>query len=253
MSTTHQTEGAPVATTADRFESVPAGPRWGSSKKDAPTEAQFGALQKMFDYFNAELFDGKLGHVMLNLSRHNPRTLGFFAPDRWEGEGSDKRVSEISLNPSNLRYRTPEQICSTMVHEQCHFLLWERKMASRGGYHCRRFSDLMQSVGLITSSTGAPGGARTGQKISHYIEPTGAFARAFERMPKDWFLPFTCGERSDKRPTGKGDASKTRYQCPTCRTRFWGKPGIEAICTPCLVIAKETGAPIETAVYLEAA
>jgi hypothetical protein len=33
----------------------------------------------------------------------------------------------------------------------------------------------MEEVGLIPSSTGAPGGKRTGQSMSHYIDPDGKF------------------------------------------------------------------------------
>jgi hypothetical protein len=37
----------------------------------------------------------------------------------------------------------------------------------------------MERVGLMPSSTGEPGGKRTGQKVSHYILADGPFARAF--------------------------------------------------------------------------
>ena len=32
--------------------------------------------------------------------------------------------------------------------------------------------------------TGEPGGKPTGQKMSHYIDPTGKFIQAVRRMPK---------------------------------------------------------------------
>jgi hypothetical protein len=38
--------------------------------KDKPTQAQFLALQALFDYFNAKLFDNKLPQCILNLQRH---------------------------------------------------------------------------------------------------------------------------------------------------------------------------------------
>ena len=45
-----------------------------------PTNAQFAAYRAMWAYFNATLFGGALGHVILNFSRL-ARSLGFFAPE----------------------------------------------------------------------------------------------------------------------------------------------------------------------------
>ncbi len=252
------TECALVRSATDASVTLLASPKGDAAKYDAPTLAMFGSLQTMWNYLNDTLFSGRLEGVLLNLSRHNPRTLGFFAPDRWE-DGTDKRVSEISLNPSNLKHRTPEQIVSTLAHEMLHCGQHQRPdlygTPSRS-YHNRAFADAAESIGLMTSDTGLPGGRRVGPRMTHCVIEGGAFQRAFQAMPSEWFLPFTCGERTD-RTTGKGgkggDASKKRYQCPGCRTRFWGKSGISAICTPCLVVAKETGAPLESAVYQEAA
>jgi hypothetical protein len=62
-----------------------------------------------------------------------------------------------------------------MVHqEQDHF-----GKPSRNGYHNKGWGLLMERVGLMPSSTGKPGGKRTGQKVSHYILADGPFARAF--------------------------------------------------------------------------
>ena len=45
----------------------------------APTTAQFGAYQAMFDWFNRKLFDDKLPRVILNFSRKR-NANGFFLP-----------------------------------------------------------------------------------------------------------------------------------------------------------------------------
>jgi hypothetical protein len=63
-----------------------------------------------------------------------------------------------------------------MVHlEQHHF-----GKASRNGYHNKQWAAWMERIGLMPSNTGEPGGKRTGQRMSHYILPDGAFARAFK-------------------------------------------------------------------------
>jgi len=61
-----------------------------------PTNSQFAAYRAMWDYFNVTLFGSALRKVFLNFSRR-ARSLGFFAPKRWE---SGAQVThEISLNP----------------------------------------------------------------------------------------------------------------------------------------------------------
>lgn len=202
-----------------------------------PTAQQFGALQKMFDHFNGALFDGCLGQVMLNFSRHNPRTLGFFAPQRWEKGDEEPRLSEISLNPSNLKGRSPKDIASTLVHEMAHAWQHQHGCPSRGGYHNQEWASLMGSIGLVPSDTGRPGGRRVGQRMSHYILDGGPFERAFDDMPGHWFLPFVCGEPASRRRPSPKNRSKTRYTCPSCSAHAWGKPGLELLCGPCLAAA----------------
>jgi hypothetical protein len=84
--------------------------------------------------------------------------------------------------------------------------------------------------------------------MSHYIIEDGAFARAFERMPHEWSLPFLCIEPSANGKSQPGPRNKTRYTCPTCSTHFWAKPGVEALCMICLGEIRAAGAPDVTSV-----
>ena len=52
----------------------------------------------------------------------------------------------------------------------------------------------MDELGLTPSSTGEPSGDRVGYRMSHYIVDGGAFARAFDAMPRAYLLPWTCWE-----------------------------------------------------------
>src|SRR4051812_47129509 len=88
------------------------------SKRDRPTRAQFDAYQGMYDFFNRVLFAGELAPVLLNFSRAS-KTLGFFAPERWENAGAEV-THEISLNPAHLKSRPPREVASTLVHEMVH-------------------------------------------------------------------------------------------------------------------------------------
>jgi predicted metal-dependent hydrolase len=82
-----------------------------------PTLEQYGAFQDAFDFFNRELFDGKLPRVLLNFSRKNRQTNAFFASNQWGKNGQE--VHEISINPNSMD-RTDKEICASIVHELCH-------------------------------------------------------------------------------------------------------------------------------------
>ena len=214
-------------------------------KPAAVTAKQFAAYQGMFDHFNRTLFASKLRPVILNFSRHSG-ALGFFAPSRWAtGDGADVAKTdvrhEISLNPAWLRSRPPIAVASTLVHEMIH--LWQQDFGtpSRRGYHNEQWARAMESVGLKPSSTAAPGGARVGQRVSHYIEEGGRFAKAFAKLPKRCRLPWTCDEPDAAATKKAKQKNKVKYTCPGCDANVWGKPGLPISCLECEEQFKEEG------------
>lgn len=204
-----------------------------------PTNAQFAAYRAMWAYFNAVLFGDSLGHVILNFSRL-ARSLGFFAPDRWRNAG-DQVTHEISLNPAHLKRDNAKDAASTLVHEMAHLWRHGQPNPPRGGYHDRGWADKMEALGLMPSSTAAPGGARVGYRMSHYIIPGGAFERAFEAMPPECHLPWTCGiddeaRDGDKKSKKEKEAArkvKVKYSCPDCELNVWGRAGLRLRCEDC--------------------
>ena len=149
------------------------------NKPPPPTLEQFAAYQRAWAYFNDTLFGGGLKPCLLNLSRHRG-SRGFFTAKRWQ-KGKEM-IHEISLNPDLLR-RPPDQSLSTLVHEMVHQWQQDHGTPPRRCYHDREWADKMQEIGLIPSDTGEPGGRRTGQSVSHYIDPDGRFIKAFNQMP----------------------------------------------------------------------
>jgi hypothetical protein len=197
-----------------------------------PTRDQFAAYALAFDYFNTVLFGDDLPRCMLNFSRH-ARSLGFFAPERWERP--DGRTHEISLNPDVLK-RPVKDTMGTLVHEMVH--LWQQEFGkpSRNGYHNREWADRMESVGLMPSTTGAPGGKRTGQSMTHYIIAGGPFDVAFGAMPRDCLLPWLSGAPVKASGPDPKDKNKVKYTCPGCAANVWGKPDLSIICGDCHVL-----------------
>lgn len=206
-----------------------------------PTNAQFAAYRAMWNYFNAVLFGGVLSHVILNFSRR-ARSLGFFAPERWK-DSSNQTTHEVSLNPAYLTRGTMKDTASTLVHEMAHLWRHEQGNPPRGGYHDRQWADKMEQLGLMPSATAAPGGQRTGYKMSHYIVASGAFERAFEAMPADCQLPWMCGIDEDAiegkgkgKNKGKEEAKrklKLKYSCRKCELNVWGRAGLRLRCDDC--------------------
>jgi predicted SprT family Zn-dependent metalloprotease len=196
-----------------------------------PTKVQFAAYERMFGYFNRKLFAGSLPACLLNFSR-KAKTYGFFAPQRWQSAGQEVR-HEISLNPASLRSRKPIEVASTLVHEMVH--LWQQDFGrpSRRGYHNAEWASKMDEVGLVPSSTAAPGGARVGQLVSHYIAQAGRFAEAFAAMPAEYLLPWSCEEPEEGRGKAPRRRNKVKYTCLGCAANVWGKPGLTIVCGDC--------------------
>ncbi len=176
----------------------------------------------MYVYFNRELFGGQLRPVILNFSRA-AGALGFFAAGRW---GHARATThEISLNPSHLATRSARSVASTLAHEMVHCWQQEHGKPGKRGYHNKQWAAKMDEIGLVPSSTGKPDGARTGFGMSHYVADSGAFARAFDRMPRSCLLPWSS---SDGAP--RDSRAKIKYTCPTCGANAWGKPDLHLVC-----------------------
>lgn len=216
------------------------------SLRESPTQRQFATLQKWFDHLNSTLFERELKPCLLNLSRIRGRGLarGFFAPKRWESvlEASEL-FYEISLTPDTLHGRTEREVASTLAHEMVH--LWQEQFGRPGrrGYHNREWASKMMAIGLIPTSTGAPGGRMIGERVTHYILEGGAFARAWEQLEDGDKLPFTCTEGKPVAipvvtstkivPEARPKRNKVKYTCSCCETNVWGKAGLSLVCGSC--------------------
>lgn len=156
---------------------------------DRPTLAQYTALEHAFEHFNAQLFEGKLPACLLTL-RSSPRTYGYLHARRFiNAQGHE--VDELALNPGFFALQSTEEVLATLVHEMVH--LWQQHFGqpSRGTQHNRQWAEKMQSIGLMPSHTGLPGGRRTGQTMSDYILPNGPFHQAAQALAATGFaLPW---------------------------------------------------------------
>jgi hypothetical protein len=191
------------------------------------------SLNAAYDHFNGELFGGALPPCLITMQRHKG-AYGYFSGERFASLDNPQEVTdEIALNPAHFASRTPTKILSTLVHEMVH--LWQHHFGSpsRTGYHNKEWAEKMREIGLIPSDTGQPGGKDTGEKVSHYIDQAGRFAKvcaAYLATGAAILYHDRAGEGDARK---KKAASKTKYTCPVCDLNAWAKPDAHLVCGDC--------------------
>lgn len=198
------------------------------------TKHIYNELNKAFNYFNKKLFGSTLPECVITLARKKG-TLGYFCAESWVERTGEQKTNEISLNPELFSERTTEDILSTLVHEMCHLRQFAFGKPSRNNYHNAQWGEMMELVGLIPSKTGLPGGMRTGQQMTHYIEKDGRFQLACNIFIKKGD-PIIWQARSSGSKSKKKSDNKTKYTCADCGLNVWAKPNAAIRCGNCDII-----------------
>ncbi|HGA2320750.1 TPA: SprT-like domain-containing protein [Pseudomonas putida] len=141
-----------------------------------PTPEAYSELQFAYDFFNQKLFDGQLPDCLITLQRER-KTEGYFSPKRFVRRDG-LQTDEIAMNPSYFIIRPIKSVLSTLVHEMAH--LWQQHFGKPGrrGYHNQEWASKMESIGLMPSDTGEPGGRKVGERMSDYVISGGRFDQA---------------------------------------------------------------------------
>jgi len=255
------------------FSYVLYNPEMSPAPKTSPTLETYQELQRAYDHFNGELFDGALPFCLITLQR-DKSSLGYFSAERFarhSGELSD----EIAMNPTYFAVRGIKDTLSTMTHEMVH--LWQKHFGKpgRGRYHNRQWAQKMIAVGLQPTHNGKSGGSTVGEHMDHIIVPDGAFEKSFHRLVTsayriswyDRFLPRLSrlyGPPSDGSSPTPGPVmssdiapfpgadfvpallapvrrppTRAKYTCPSCEINVWGKPGLNIRCDDCKAALEE--------------
>ncbi|GBF44537.1 putative zinc metallopeptidase [Leptospira ellinghausenii] len=205
-------------------------------EENDPTRSTYTALTTAYDFYNENLFESKLPKCLITLQRKNVNTAGYYSPKRFKKTTGNITTDEIAINPAHINKENIEDVLSTLVHEMTH--LWQEhfgKQTSRRSYHNGEWGTKMETIGLMPSDTGKPGGKRTGQKMGDYVIENGLFQQKTEILLKNGFtLPW--GEIVDTNPNPNGlSGKKVKYYCPLCLVNLWGKPGLRFACLDCIV------------------
>ena len=146
-----------------------------------PTDEAYTEFRLAFDHFNNYLFQGKLEVPMFTFQREK-KTLGFHSKKSFVSRATGQMVDEIAMNPAYFAVRTVKQTLSTLAHEMVH--QWQDGFGhpGRGRYHNKEWAFKMREIGLEPTDTGDPGGKDVGDKMSHYIIPSGKFEVACDEL-----------------------------------------------------------------------
>lgn len=225
-----------------------------------PTQQTYGELQRAYTHYNNVLFDGALPDCLITLQREK-RTYGYFSSRRFIHREGERLTDEIAINPSFFAVIPMREILQTIVHEMVHLWQYHHGDPGRRGYHNKEWGDKMESIGLMPSHTGQPGGKKTGERMGDYAIEGGRFLEASEQLlatgfKLDWLDRFpppeaiAAGMRSTQKPegllaealaaaagergqVGQAKVNKTnriKQQCPGCGAQAWGKPGLSLLC-----------------------
>lgn len=239
--------------------------------QQTPTQEIYKHLEVAFQHFNERLFDGQLPVCLLTVQREK-NTMGYFSPLRWSNRNGTN-THEIAVNPLFFAGYPLIEIFQTIVHEQCHLWQFEFGNPSRKTYHNREWAEKMEAIGLMPSSTGQPGGKKTGQHMNDYPIADGMFIKACESLIESGYFfnwvdrwgvrksPLTFVAPTEAQITDDsavvvqnvlnqpikneflGIESQTipiapkltrkKFTCPICGINVWGKPSIRVLCIEC--------------------
>ena len=207
------------------------------------TTTLYSSLNKAYDLFNEELFGGQLPDCLITFQRHSG-AYGYYWHEKFLGRrgktAGSKKSPEIALNPDAFPNRKDQHVMSTLVHEMVH--LWQACFGTpgRGPYHNREWGKKMIEVGLMPSSTGRLGGAKTGDRMTHYVIRDAAFSEAWGKLYRSGFRIQWQSFRTRRAK----DRSKQKFSCPTCEINVWGASSLVGclLCIHCreVLIAAST-------------
>lgn len=229
-----------------------------NSPRLLPTTEAYGELQRAFSHFNEHLFENQLPECLITFQREKS-TYGYFSSERFVHRDGVNTTDEIAINPAYFAIVPIGEILQTIAHEMVHAWQFRFGKPSRRGYHNQEWADKMESIGLMPSSTGQPGGKKTGEKMADYAIEGGRFLDVCADLLKSdfkvsWLDRFPPAPQ-ERLLRGRGDrqqqlmglpqqaqamiqavvepvnkSNRVKQRCPNCGAQAWGKPGLKLLC-----------------------
>lgn len=198
---------------------------------DNPTQQfMLNEFQAVVDIFRNTFFSS-LPDCMLTLDASRRSTMGYFRPNSFVSKDGTV-VHQIALNPSYVLTHPPEEAFQTIAHEMTHQYVYDvLGQTKSNGYHCKKFATKMEEIGLIPSSTGKPGGRKTGYRMSDYMQEGGCF----QKVCRELIESGLCLSWGSTRPKAKAAISskakgKVKFSCPVCSNVCWAASSRNLVC-----------------------
>lgn len=229
---------------------------YANSRPVSPTLQVSAEWQYYYSYFNERLYDNTLPDCVITFIKQ-PGAYGYFCADAFR-DRKGNFAHEIAMNPVYFAKGDTESF-ATLVHEQCHMwrLLFGPCNRKGGfgvpGYHDKPWADKMESIGLMPSDTGKPGGKRTGFQMLDYPIEGGPFDLACRELSiaghtvnwrdgreLDWIVedPFSDSD-DDCSPNGAATSNprrgrrRGRFICPKCKLKASSRRDAKLLCGDC--------------------
>lgn len=154
-----------------------------------PTQQVYDELQKAYEFFNLELFNGRLPSCLITLQRQHD-TYGYFSANQFQSRADGEQAHEIALNPSYFAVRSIHETLSVLVREMVsldQLLNTKREKLPRRRYRNTEWASMCEAIGLMPSDTGLPGGKRVGDNVQTYVIEDGPFDKACAKLVDEAF------------------------------------------------------------------
>jgi hypothetical protein len=245
----------------------------------SPTLAFYASLQTGYDHFNTHLFKNELPSCLITL-RSASRVYGYHHANRFIA-ADGQQLAELGLHPGFFTLRPIESVLSTLVHEMAHH--WQNHCGTptQSNPHNKEWAQKMETLGLMPSHTGLPGGKKTGRSVSHYIVPDGPYLKACQQLlasgfqipwldrhapappereiahqaalkaagieinltpPPSATLPDQInGKATLIGPPPKRPNTRVKHTCPDCGAKAWAAPETLLTCGECQLAMESDG------------
>lgn len=215
------------------------------------TQNAYSPLLKASHFFNKELFDSLLPPIVFTYQRQN-RRIAEAILGRWKNEQKEI-YDEITINPEYFAKYPLVEIFQCLVFEMS--TVWQAHHGCPGSEGLVNTEKvlMLESIGLIPSSTGTPGGKKCGFHKNSFILLGGRFLLACHELISDGFK-FDLTDRYPIFRSGKpilaydndgnpvpitalcervSELSEIKYTCDGCSSEVHGKPDMNIKCNDC--------------------
>jgi len=200
-----------------------------------PTGKTYTELDRAYVAFNVALFDGDLPGCLITLTRRR-RSQGFIKLGQFCSSDRSETTDEIGLNPQRFDGVPDDEIQALLVRLMCHqWRAYQDRPPKKPSYCDEVTASKLESLGLVPTDTGKPGGRRTGSNIGHYIIEDGLFAgvAAARKFDRDRLF-YDLSKEQDPRER----RNKATFTCPLCKIKRYGDtPKAPPLCGSCSVAA----------------